>query len=88
MAFIHLRADKKHRLQIPSQWAEEYGIEGEVLAEKKPDSIVVYRQKKVADPIKHLAELGRKLKGLKGKTPLQLKKLGQRAMAEEAVKGF
>lgn len=83
MTYAFAKLDDKRRIYLSKELQREYGLDGDVVRiEKRKDALLILKRDK-ADGFTDLMELGEKFKGLKGKTPLQLKREAQERMAKE-----
>jgi len=82
MADVFLRFDAKKRIYPPKALQEEFDFQAPSLhADNRKDALIIYKHAQ-SDGFGDLIRLGEKLKALKGKTPLQLKREGQKAMVK------
>ena len=80
MAYLILDLDEKGRLLIPKEIRDKLELKGGIVAETHENALVLKSIKVAKDPLKHLTSLN--VKGTAKKTPLQLKREAQKAMAE------
>ena len=65
-----LHVDKKGRIHVPAPLRKELGIEGDVLAEKHKNTLLLQPMKPIRDPVAFLSSINVKTT----KTPVEMKR--------------